>query len=122
MAFTTKRGYVGVQVTIPDNTTIHLLLDLVNAVIAAETAWDGSAIAAGACRELKLQGPSGNTGSIFVGDALLVAAGAGRQGGEIAKGTMREYGTGDHNDVDLGQIYVTAATASDKLNVEIMVS
>lgn len=121
MAFTTKRSYVGVQVTLADHTKTYLLLDLVNAVIAAETNWDGSAVCGAAAKQMILQAPTGNTGTVYVGDALLVAAGAGRQSGEIVKAASRVYGTGDCNSVDLGQIYVTPATDNDKLNVEVMV-
>ncbi len=122
MAISTRRGYVGVQVTLASAAVVYNLLTLVNAVIAAETLWDGSAVCPAAVRELKLQAPSGNTGTIYLGDALLVAGGTGRQSGEIVKAAMRCYGTGDHSNVDLGQIYVTPATGGDKLNVEIMVA
>lgn len=121
MAFTTKRSYVGVQVTLADHTKTYLLLDLIDAVIAAETLWDGSAVCGAAAKQMYLQNPSTNAGSIWVGDALLVAAGAGRCSAELVKSAVRGYGTGDCNSVDLGQMYVTSATDNDKLNVEVMV-
>lgn len=121
MAITTNRSYVGVQVTMADHTKTYNLLALVNAVIAAESGQAGGSVCPSHCRELKLQGPTANTGTIYVGDGLLVAAGAGRQSGEIAKGTSRTYGTGDLNNVDLGHLYVSPATDNDKLNVEVLV-
>lgn len=117
-----RRHYLGVQVTLAANNVIYNLKALVDAVLQAEGGAAVSVESPGACRELKLGAPTGNTGTIFVGDGLLVPTGAGRQAGEIPKGTTRLYGLGDCNNVDFGQIYATPATAGDKLNVEIMVS
>lgn len=119
---TTNRSYVGVQVTLADNTKNYNLLALVNAVIAAESGQASGSVCPSHCRELKIQAPTGNTGTVYVGDGLLVPAGAGRQSAEIAKGTLRTYGTGDLNMVDLGHLYVTPATNNDKLNVEVLVA
>lgn len=116
-----RRSYVGVQVTLTSNAVVYNLLTLVDAVIAAESKWDGQTTCPGAARELVLQAPIGNTGTVYLGDALMVAAGAGRQSGEIVKGASRHYGTGDTKGVDLAQIYVTPATNGDKLNVEVLV-
>lgn len=118
---TTNRSYVGVQVTLASHLATYNLLALVNAVIAAESGQASGSVCPAHCRELKLQAPTGNAGIVYVGDGLLVAAGAGRQAGEIVKTNMRTYGTGDLASVDLGHIYVTPATDGDKLNVEVLV-
>lgn len=120
MAITTNRSYVGVQVTLASNAVVYNLLTLVNAVIAGESGQAAGSVCPAHCRELKIQGPTANTGTVFIGDALLVAAGAGRQSGEIPKGTIRLYGTGDLASVDLAHLYVTPATNGDKLNIEVM--
>lgn len=116
-----RRPYVGVQVTLTSHLVTYNLLTLINAVIAAETGIATGGECPGTAREMTLQAPTGNTGVVYIGDGFLVAAGAGRQSGEITKGLSRHYGTGDTKSVDLGQIYVTPATDGDKLNVEVLV-
>lgn len=116
-----RRAYVGVTVTLTSNAVVYNVLALVQAIIEAESKYDGQTNSPGSAREMTLQAPAANTGTVFIGDALLAAAGAGRCGGEIAKGTLRHYGTGDLKNVDLGQIYASPATNGDKLYVELLV-
>ncbi len=117
-----RRAYVGVVLTLADHTKIYNLLDLINTVIAAESKYDGQTQCSGTARELYIQPLPGNTGTIFIGDALLAAGGGGRASGELAKtAAPRHYGTGDTKSVDVGQMYVTPATDNDKLYVEVLV-
>jgi len=119
-----NRSYVGVQVTLASNAATYRLLDLINAVIAAETLWDGSAECPGAAREISIQNDPSSGGSVYIGDALLVAGASqpGRCSYVLGVGGSRQYGTGDNRNVDLGQIYVSPLVNSSKLNVEVLVS
>jgi hypothetical protein len=119
-----RRAYVGVLVTLTSNGSIYNLKTLVDAILTAESQnTTGATVeSSGAAREMYLQAPAGNSGSVYVGDANLVAGGSGRASGELVKGgAPRHYGTGDTKSVDFSQIYATPATNGDKLYVELLV-
>lgn len=120
-----RRAYVGVLVTLASAGTVYNLKALVDPILVAETQNTSGVIveSSGAVREMNLQAFAGNTGVIFLGDAKLVAGGAGRASGQLAKtDPPRHYGTGDINSVDYAQIYVTPDTDGDKLYVELLVN
>lgn len=124
MAFTTSRNYVGVQVTLTSNAVVYNLLDLINAVIAAETKYDGSAVCPAAARAVSIQNDPTSGGSVYIGDALLVAGASqpGRCAYVLGIGGSRQYGTGDNRNVDLGQLYVSPLVDDSVLNIEVLVS
>ncbi len=116
-----RRGFVAVQVTLTSPNTNYNLLDLINAVIAAETKWDGVATCPGSCRELTLQSHpgidtvGGNTKDILLGDGLLSTT---RFGYVLATGDAYSDRSPMGN-VDLGSIYVRSAGTAQKLNVQV---
>lgn len=119
-----RRAFVAVTVTLTTANTNYRLLDLVNAVIAAEANMSTPPMTApDACRELSLQSFPGidsvgaNTNDILVGDGLLSTT---RMGYNLqAVGGSRTYRSNIQN-VDVGNLYVQSAGSGQKLNVEIV--
>lgn len=66
-----------------------------------------------AAMEIYVSAPSGNTGSVFVGDSTVSST----RGIEIPKGTTQKLCIEMGRNMDLKDWYVDAATSGDKLNV-----
>lgn len=117
----TRRSYVAVTVNLAAANTNYNLLDLINAIIAAETGAP-NVQCPGMCRSLSLQaypgidgGGTPNTSDILIGDALLSTTRIGailQVGGTFAQSSTIE-------NANLGDIYVRTAGTNQKLLVNV---
>jgi hypothetical protein len=115
----TRRNYVAVQVTLTSANTNYNLLQLVNAILAAETGTDSNIQAPGCARNVQVQSNPGidssgaNTADILFGDAKLSTS---RYGTVLSPGGFLSDRS-PINNVDFGEIYARSATAGQKLNI-----
>ena len=115
-----RRSYVAVTVTLTGGA--DRILDLVNAIMAAETQGDNTMLCPDACGHLSLQAAVGNASVVYVGDALVAATRA-----AVAlyppSATATDLETHVYrapiNAIQLGSLYALG-TAGQKLNVEVM--
>lgn len=117
----TRRNYVGVTVTLTLANTNYNLLELINAILAAETGTDANVQSPGSARNVQIQSYPGidgvgtNTADILLGDAKLSTT---RMGSVINPGGFLSDRS-PINNVDLGEIYARSATAGQKLNITV---
>ena len=111
-----RRSFVAVQVTLTGGA--DRLLDLVNAVIAAETGMaTPPMVCADACGHLVVQADLNTTSAtILFGDALISSS---RYGYQLAKGASQSYTSGNLNVIQFGSMYALGADG-DLVNVEVM--
>lgn len=115
-----RRSYVAVQVTLTSADTAYRLLDLVNAILAAESNMPTPPmVCPDACGHLVIQAEPANadtSGGVVVGDGLISTT---RYGYDLLKGVSMNYGaTG--NVIQFGSMYGLSHTAGQKLNIEVM--
>ena len=117
----TRRNYVAVTVTLTSANTNYRLLDLVNAILAAESNTDTNIQCPGAARNVQVQShpgidsSGGNTADVLFGDAKLSTT---RIGTVLSPGGFLSDRS-PINNVDFGEIYARSATAAQKLNITI---
>lgn len=118
MSFTVTRNFVGVLVTLTLANTNYNLLDLVNAVLAAESGTATASVAPGAARNVQIQSYNGidgggtpNTADILIGDGKLSTT---RMGAILSPGGFLSDRS-PINNVTLGEYYARSATAAQKL-------
>lgn len=115
-----RRSHVAVEVTLTSADTAYNLLDLVNAVIAAEAKWDGAMVCPGNCARLVLQADPANadtTGGVLIGDSLISAT---RYGYDLLKTAQPMVYTAPINAIQFGALYGFSHTAGQKLSIEVM--
>jgi len=117
----TRRNYVAVTVTLTSANTNYNLLQLVNAILAAESGTDTNIQCPGAARNIQIQshpgidGAGANTGDILFGDAKLTTT---RIGTVVQPGGFLSDRS-PINNVDLGNLYARSASAAQKLNITV---
>lgn len=120
MAFFNRRSYVAVRITLTSANINYNVLQLVNAVLAAEAA---GIEAVGMARSIVLQadpgidGAGGNTNDILVGDALVSAT---RYGYVLSSSGGTFTDRSSINNVDVASVYVRSAGAAQHLLVNIV--
>lgn len=113
-----KRGYVAVTVTAPLADTAYRLYDL---ILTALSLTETTSYVPEACSTLLIENDSANTDVVYVGDSAVAISPTQRCGFKLVVGAVRNYQT-PHQTIALGQLYVRfPTTASQKINVEIMV-
>ncbi len=118
----TRRGYVGVTITLAVADTPYEIMTLVNAVLAGESGTSDQVQAPGTARELNIQadggidGAAGNTNDVLVGDGFLSTT---RYGYLLHAGESRNYRS-DVSNVQVGGIYLESHGTNQKVHVEIM--
>ncbi len=111
-----RRAYVAVQVTLTGGAD-HLI-DLVNAVLAAESNMPTPPmVCPDACAHLVIQNDIANTGeNIAIGDALISTT---RYGYKLVPGEARVYNAANINAVQFGSLYALGDN-DDLLDIEVM--
>lgn len=119
MAFTVTRNFVGVLITLTTADTNYNLLELVNAILAAESGTASASVAPGAARNVQIQSYPGidsvgaNTSDVLIGDGKLSAT---RMGAILSPGGFLSDRS-PINNVTLGEYYARSAGSAQKLLV-----
>ena len=118
-----RRAYVAVLVTLAAANNNYNLLDLVNAILAAETQGDNTMRASGAVRTFTvssfagIDGTGGNTKDVLIGDSLLSTT---RMGYVLSFGGQGATYSSSIPNVDFGSLYARSAGTNQKLMIELV--